>query len=186
MKVFHFDRKTWEYLGFSQADASPGDPGHFLVPAYATNVEPPSTPTGSVPVWTGSAWVVTPNMRGTRYWLGEEEHVMTILGPLPEGSMLTPAAPTAEIAVGGLFAAIQDRLDSTARDWGYDSMDRGVSYHASTVAQWSAEAHALRAWRDDLWGWAIAMATQIHSGEVVPTGNWEALDGAPGIIRPVV
>lgn len=57
MNVYHYHPTTGEYVGQSEADPSPLEPGVFLVPAYATSVAPPSTCTeGYFIAWDGNAW----------------------------------------------------------------------------------------------------------------------------------
>ncbi len=53
MQIFHFDPVTKEYLGASQADESPLEPGVFLVPAYSTESEPPAVVDGQRAVFDG-------------------------------------------------------------------------------------------------------------------------------------
>ena len=58
MRIFHFDPTTNEYIGASMADESPLEPGVFLVPAYATEIEPPACDEGQRAVFDGMAWGV--------------------------------------------------------------------------------------------------------------------------------
>lgn len=58
MQIFHFDPATNAYLGTSMADESPLEPGVFLVPAYATEIEPPVCGEGQRVVFDGAAWRV--------------------------------------------------------------------------------------------------------------------------------
>lgn len=68
-------------------------------------------------------------------------------------------------------AAVQAWLDSTAQANGYDSMATCVSYHYSSVAQWSADASAGIAWRDAVWqaGFAWAEAAQASIPDPIPS-----------------
>lgn len=57
-RIYNYHPVTGEYLGSSLADASPLDgPGVWLVPAYATDIEPPPTQAGSVAVFQGDIWI---------------------------------------------------------------------------------------------------------------------------------
>lgn len=58
MLIYHYDQFTRVLLGSSEADESPGDPGVFLIPAYATEIEPPETADGEFAVFDGTAWAV--------------------------------------------------------------------------------------------------------------------------------
>lgn len=47
------------YLGATEADESPLEPGVFLLPARCTFTPPPDdVPDGKVPRWNGSAWAL--------------------------------------------------------------------------------------------------------------------------------
>ena len=53
--------------------------------------------------------------------------------------------------------ATQDRLDTAARDWGYDSLISAASYVNSTNSQFKSEAEVLIAWRDATWDKAFTI-----------------------------
>jgi hypothetical protein len=61
--------------------------------------------------------------------------------------------------------AAQESLDATARAWGYDSLLSAASYATSAVAQFRAEALALIAWRDAVWGAAYTIQAAVSAGE---------------------
>ena len=56
--IHHYHPVSREYLGYSEADESPLEPGEFLIPANATSVEPPAVPEGKVAVWNSVDWSV--------------------------------------------------------------------------------------------------------------------------------
>lgn len=60
MNIYNIDQTTGVYLGTSQADESPLEPGEFLIPAHAVTVAPPVIAAGEQARWTGAAWVVEP------------------------------------------------------------------------------------------------------------------------------
>jgi hypothetical protein len=60
MKIFHYHPKTGEYLGEGLADESPLEPGVWLIPAQAVDVEPPQAGNGERVVWAGDGWQVEP------------------------------------------------------------------------------------------------------------------------------
>ena len=51
------------------ADPSPLEPGKFLIPAYATTVNPPVCDQGFVAVFNGKNWEVAEDKRGIYYFL---------------------------------------------------------------------------------------------------------------------
>jgi hypothetical protein len=66
-------------------------------------------------------------------------------------------------------SAIQSKLDTGARSWGYFDIVSGTSYVSSTNRQYAADAQALIAWRDSVWEWAIPLFSGIQGGEDIPT-----------------
>lgn len=60
---------TGEYLGESEAKESPLEPGVFRIPAYATDVAPPTYTTNEIPVFSSDTWSIVEDWRGTVYWL---------------------------------------------------------------------------------------------------------------------
>jgi hypothetical protein len=59
----------------------------------------------------------------------------------------------------------QERLDSFAQQWGFESMDRATSYFNSTVKKWRDEARELIAWRDQTWLAAYEVFNSVSSGQ---------------------
>lgn len=59
MKVYHFDAESRVYLGYSSyADASPLEPGVYLIPAHATDKVPQNAGKGEQVRFTDDQWVV--------------------------------------------------------------------------------------------------------------------------------
>ncbi|MBA4204601.1 MAG: hypothetical protein C0457_06400 [Polymorphum sp.] len=56
MLVYHFHPLTGEYLGFSEADESPLEPGVYLIPAHATDVPPPEPADGFIWKFLDGGW----------------------------------------------------------------------------------------------------------------------------------
>jgi hypothetical protein len=67
MKIYHYHPDYKVYLGSSDADESPLEPGVFLIPAYATELEPPECDESEVPVFDGSSWSIIDNCSGVYY-----------------------------------------------------------------------------------------------------------------------
>jgi hypothetical protein len=57
MRVYSYNWATKEYAGDDEADASPMEPGMYLIPAYATTVEPPTLEPGQRAIWQEDHWV---------------------------------------------------------------------------------------------------------------------------------
>jgi len=58
MIAYNYHHQTGIYLGQSEADESPLEPGVFLLPANATFQAPPTAENGKQIVWTGQGWEV--------------------------------------------------------------------------------------------------------------------------------
>ncbi|WP_233282798.1 hypothetical protein [Agrobacterium tumefaciens] len=61
--------------------------------------------------------------------------------------------------------AIQNLLDSTARERQFRDGVTLASYTASTKPKWAAEAQAFVAWRDNVWFYAYGQLAKVQSGE---------------------
>jgi hypothetical protein len=55
MKVYQTDRNGM-YLGETEADESPLEPGVWLMPAGTVSLEPPTVVEGQWPRWNGEGW----------------------------------------------------------------------------------------------------------------------------------
>lgn len=58
MKIYHYDSRTNEFVGQSDADESPLEPGVFLIPAFATDQTPPTPGANQKVVWRNGAWEI--------------------------------------------------------------------------------------------------------------------------------
>jgi hypothetical protein len=67
MKIHHYHPEYKIYLGSSDADESPLEPGVFLIPAHATEIEPPTCIECKIQVFNGSFWDIIDNCGGTYY-----------------------------------------------------------------------------------------------------------------------
>lgn len=77
---------------------------------------------------------------------------------------------------------VQKKLDTAAKDHGYDSILSAVSYKDSSVPAFSADATAFLAWRDGVWAYCYTLLAECQVGAVpVPTVS-ELLAGLPPLI----
>lgn len=65
--------------------------------------------------------------------------------------------------------AIQAHVDGAARSKLFRDGVTLASYTASTNAQWSAEAQAFVAWRDQVWAYAYQEFARVQAGARQPT-----------------
>lgn len=56
-KIYHYHPETKEYIGESLAASSPLEPDVFLIPAHATELQPPAVKKGKQLVFENEAWV---------------------------------------------------------------------------------------------------------------------------------
>lgn len=62
MRIYHYDQKTGEFMGWGEADPDPLENpnnitnGKFLIPAHATTEPPPTLIKGNVVVWRDGKW----------------------------------------------------------------------------------------------------------------------------------
>lgn len=54
--VYSYHPDTKEYIGTTEAQASPLEFGVYLIPAHATEIEPPKSTKTKRPFWNGSKW----------------------------------------------------------------------------------------------------------------------------------
>lgn len=90
-RAFNIDPITGEYLGSSQADPSPLEPGVWLLPAHCFTDAPPAAGQGQAVVRENNAWVVVADHRGATVYSTEtgESRTWGQLGALPAGLTLT-------------------------------------------------------------------------------------------------
>jgi hypothetical protein len=86
------------------------------------------------------------------------------IGFLWDGSAFsapTPPTPTVEQYV----AAVQNLLDTTARQRNYDGILSACTYATSTNAKFQAEGQACVAWRDGCWAYCYQALADVDSGK---------------------
>ena len=70
MKIYHYN-KFGLYTKESDAAPSPLEKDKFLIPAYATNIEPPECKEGEGAFFEEEDWVVKPDLRGEIFYTPE-------------------------------------------------------------------------------------------------------------------
>lgn len=87
MKIYQCD-KSWKYLYESTADANPLEPGKYLIPAFAVQVEPVLTE-NTIAVWNPEIqkWDYIENNVGITVYSTKTKEPLKIseLGPIPDG-----------------------------------------------------------------------------------------------------
>lgn len=135
-RIYHYDRTTGVYMPRKFSDGhphnfalpSPAEPGEWIVPAFATTVEPPEAPVGMLAVFDRDAemWRLVP---------------AEIASP-------PPPPPTAQERAAAIRAAVTEHLDVVSRGQGFKGIDDAVSYaEEPAVVRYQMLGRALRSWR---------------------------------------
>ncbi|QTK79699.1 hypothetical protein AT6N2_C2035 [Agrobacterium tumefaciens] len=82
--------------------------------------------------------------------------------------------------------AIQNLVDSTAREKQFRDGVTLASYTASTKPKWAAEAQAFVAWRDNVWFYAYGELAKVQAGQRQQPTVEEFLAEIAPIAWPVV
>lgn len=67
MKIYHYHPEYKYFICGGDANPSPSKPGEYLIPAHATDIEPPSCEEGYIQVFDGTSWSIVEDNRG-QYW----------------------------------------------------------------------------------------------------------------------
>jgi len=186
MQIYNYDTITTEYVGTSTADESPLEPGIFLIPANATEIQAPTTEVGESALFDGSNWNVVEDNRGTVYWEGlgntAVQSTMSDFGALPDGAVTTQPEPTEEervaTKVDEITKDVQSHLDTTAQTSGYDNIMSACSY-ASVVNPYQSEGEQFLVWRADVWTTATTLLNDWEAGGTEPTDSAEVVAALP-------
>ncbi|MGG4643547.1 hypothetical protein ACLPHN_28230, partial [Pseudomonas aeruginosa] len=83
------------YVGPTDADESPLEPGVFLIPAGCVQLAPPKEPKGKRARWTGSDWELVDWLDGVTTYSTRDGSPLVLQGlePLPEGYTLQQPGP---------------------------------------------------------------------------------------------
>jgi hypothetical protein len=82
-----------------------------------------------------------------------DENGFPTLGEIP--------STKAEAIVLALTSEIQNRIDATAKEWGYFNILSAISYISSKNTTFSGEAKSLSLWRDSVWLWAYPELAKV-------------------------
>lgn len=131
--IHNFDAVSGAYIHTSPARLDPLD-GLPLVPANATMIAPPAAPPGQVVRWTGAAWELVADQRGTEYWLPDgSHHTITEIGvERPPEALDAPPPPSLDARRAGAsldrsgfcvalnaqgILAVADAISAAKGDW---------------------------------------------------------------------
>jgi len=85
MKIYNYSGVTGEFLLRSEAREDPKEVAKYLIPANATELEPPITEEGFVSVFENGGWVIREDHRGETIYdtYTGEGSIMVDIGPIP-------------------------------------------------------------------------------------------------------
>jgi hypothetical protein len=84
MNIYHYSEKNGEYLGVSEAKLDPIGQNP-MIPANATDQEPPTPDAKQAARWNGSAWEIVPDYRGSVWYDAEaNQHKITQINQEPD------------------------------------------------------------------------------------------------------
>lgn len=157
MHIYNYDRITGVFVGRSDADPSPIEPGKFLIPAFSTHKEPPSAQDGKAPVF---------NTR-TGDW-----EMVDVKAPASQEQIAVQALTEPTSIVQFLRARLAVHINQVALVHDFDSIDEAVSYaDEPSVPRYQALGRALRAWRSIIWAAFETLESQIKLGEIPPPAS---------------
>lgn len=102
LTIYNYHPESGEFLGASEADPDPMNPGGFLIPGSATTVEPPDpTADRRVLAWRDDAWIEIEDHRGETWWTadGKAMTINQIGNPLEHGLQQEQPAALSAAAV---------------------------------------------------------------------------------------
>lgn len=72
MKIYNYHPEHFYYLGSSDADESPLEPGEYLIPANATTKKPPEPQIDKIHIFVNDEWKTIDDFRGDYYSIEPE------------------------------------------------------------------------------------------------------------------
>lgn len=92
--IYHYHPVSREYLGYSEADESPREPGNYLIPAFSTLTQPPATGDREIAVFdeVGDDWSVAPDFRSVPLYSTVDGHAIAVteIGAQPDDTTELP------------------------------------------------------------------------------------------------
>jgi len=163
-RVIQLDEDGY-FVGLTVADESPLEPGVFLLPARAIDVDPPTIPADHRAQWDGSNW----------------QYVPIILTPENQETGV-PEPLTQEQIVALYEQALDEHLDSVAQSDRWSNRFTFVA-RAGYPNRWQQEAIAFGVWMDSCNEHAYALLQQVAAGEVPMPTLEEFIDGLPEYVK---
>jgi len=154
MEIYLYSAHTGEFTGQAVADANPLEVGKFLIPANATESQPPTPGLNEVAVFEGGTWVLKPDFRGQDFYsktTGAKVRISDIGALSDDLTTLTPfvnaswdsASGSWKVDTSKALAAIRAQRNSllSTSDW---TQLPDCQQSTAEKAAWAAYRQALR------------------------------------------
>ena len=93
--VYSYDPNGY-YTGETSAREDPKTPGHYLLPARTTTVQPPALGANQAAQWTDPTWTIVDDYRGMWYDVATREETQVFTPGIPQPPNSTDVTPPAE------------------------------------------------------------------------------------------
>lgn len=88
MKIYNYSAINGEFLSESVANESPLEKGVFLIPALATDIQPPTAGQNEAAIFNGISWEIVPDFRNETYYkISDGSEVTFLLGESPDATV---------------------------------------------------------------------------------------------------
>lgn len=180
-ECWSFDPVTSEYLGMERAYEDPMGDDEYVLPAYATFVEPPEgcpmqTLFHHTWVFNGTEWVQIDDWRGEEYWLPDGSyHKITEIGICPpENHLKVKPLLTMEEKQEYVFGRILKVFSDVMTKEGWTGLDDVLCRNMSDYPEWKEKTTKFIQYRNSvLHNW------EIRKGELNYTDPDEFLKSMP-------
>jgi len=142
----------------------------FPMGFYSHEVHGDNIPEGAVEI-SESEWNDLLDNPGLRKWVDGE---IVVIDPI-----------SAPASITDYENAIQNLVDSTARERQFRDGVTLASYIGSTIPKWAAEAQAFVAWRDNVWRYSYGELAKFQAGQRPQPTVEKFLDEIARIAWPV-
>lgn len=154
MKIHNYSQTSGEYINTTVADESPLEPGKFMIPAFATAIEPPAVKANEVAVFAAGAWSIVPDYRGQTVYdktTGDPVQI-TDLGALATNLVVTKPLPT------------QAQIDAQFAVSKAEALSAVDKFHAETVQRLAGNPTQVE---KDTWSMKLATANAVLTNSTV-------------------
>ncbi len=100
-------------------------------------------------------------------------------------TFISPVEPASTPTIADYENAIQNLVDSTARERQFRDGVTLASYTGSTKPKWAAEAQVFVAWRDNVWFYAYGELAKVQAGQRQQPTVEQFLDEIAPIAWPI-